>query len=180
MVKKSFIFIIFSILIVPGLFSADIQKESEMTVFFEPGNTSSIEFGFASAPVEDFTSDIEIVSEYSRDLNIESTNELYAWWRIVSPEPFSITLYLQGVLESEYGATADWTISWDAEDERKSIGGVNNYGESKAENLYERKISASSSLGVAGSERLEFGLVNSDNLAAGEYKGILVMAFSLL
>ena len=180
MVKKSFILIIFSILIVSELFSADIQKESEMTVFFEPGNTSSIEFGFATDPVDDFASDIEIVSEYSRDLDIESTNELYAWWRIVSPEPFSITLYTLGKLESEYGSTADWIISWGSEDENKSVGGIDNYGESNAKEIYERKVSTSSSLGVVGSEKLDFELISSDNLAAGKYEGNLVMAFSLL
>ena len=180
MVRKSCIFIITSILLVSRLFSGNIQKESEMTVIFEPGITSSVAFGFASAPVQDFAAAIESVSEYSEDLSIESTDELYAWWRIVSPEPFSITLYTLGKLESEYGSTADWIISWGSEDENKSVGGIDNYGESNAKEIYERKVSTSSSLGVVGSEKLDFELISSDNLAAGKYEGNLVMAFSSL
>ena len=180
MVKKSFITIIFSILLISGLFSKNIQKESAMTVSFEPGSTPSIEFGFSSTPVQNFTSTVETISEYSKELDAENSKEVYAWWRVVSPESFSITLYPQGMLKSEYGLPADWTVSWDVQDGTESVGGIDNYGEAKAKTVYERKVSSSSSFGVVGSEKLNFGLISSDNLPAGEYKGILVMDFSSL
>ena len=180
MARKGFIITIFSILLISGLYAEDIQKETSMTVSFNPGSSSRIEFGFSSVPIQGFSSAVESISEYKKETGADDTSELYAWWRVVSPDSFAINLYPENVLESEYGLPADWTVSWDAQGETESVGGIDNYGEAKAKTVYERKVSSSSSFGVVGSEKLNFGLVSSDNLAAGEYKGILVMDFSSL
>lgn len=180
MARKGFIITIFSILLVSGLCAEDIQQEATMIVSFNPGNSSRIEFGFSSVPIHGFSSAVESISEYKKESGVDDSSELYAWWRVVSPDSFAINLYPEGALESEYGLPADWTVSWDVQDGIESVGGIDNYGEAKAKTIYKRKVSSASPFGVVGSEKLDFSLISSDNLAAGKYKGILVMDFSSL
>lgn len=154
---------------------AIVPEEASMTVsfnIFDEGYTGYMDFGFANDSATRST--IESI-EVDIATNWESSIEnVYAYWDVVSTQPFSLELYTEPLV-SDLGNTIDWTISWESEKEERLYIGGDKYGISNSTTIYTREASVGSPLSDRGQKKLEIDVPVDESLSSGEYSGQIVM-----
>lgn len=166
-------------------FSAYIPGPKRMTITFNlSGFYDDSLFGFTEEIPTDYDSisNIDTWSMYVREVEefeyTHGNQSVYAWWRISIPSRYSLSLYAEDKLSSDSGASMDWQVSWETEDETVTIGGENGYGIGNSKELYRNSSNLFSR--EIGYKELTFDVDIPDNAVPDNYTGRLVMRLATL